>query len=62
MNLKLRCWFNYFALVEVKNVFEELDMWIRRHLRNILWRQWKRPRYRVKKLMNRGVSRKKARR
>ena len=62
LNLKLRGWFNYFALVEVKNVFEELDMWIRRHLRNILWRQWKRPRYRVKKLMNRGLSQKKARR
>lgn len=61
LNPKLRGWFNYFALVEVKNVFEELDMWIRRHLRNIMWRQWKQPRFRVKKLMNRGLSQKKAR-
>ncbi len=56
LNPKLRGWFNYFSLVEVKNVFEELDSWIRRHLRNLLWRQWKRPRFRVKKLMNRGLS------
>ncbi len=62
LNPKLRGWFNYFALAEVKNVFEELDSWIRRHLRNILWRQWKRPRFRVKKLMNRGISLEKARR
>lgn len=61
LNPKLRGWFNYFSLAEVKNVFEELDSWIRRHLRNILWRQWKRPRFRVKKLMNRGLSRDRAR-
>jgi len=56
LNPKLRGWFNYFSLAEVKNVYEELDSWIRRHLRNLLWRQWKRPRFRVKKLMNRGLS------
>jgi len=61
LNPKLRGWFNYFSLAEVKNVFEELDSWIRRHLRNILWRPWKRPRFRVKKLMNRGLSLDKAR-
>ena len=62
LNPKLRGWCNYFALAEVKSVFEELDGWIRRHLRNILWRQWKRPRFRVKKLMNKGISLERARR
>ena len=38
----LRGWVNYFRLAEVKGVFEELDGWIRRKLRCILWRQWKR--------------------
>ena len=61
LNPKLRGWFNYYSLAEVKNVFEELDGWIRRHLRNILWRQWKRPRFRVKKLMSKGLNRKRAR-
>lgn len=48
-------WINYFGLAEVKGVFEELDGWIRRKLRNILWRQWKKPRTRAQKLMNRGL-------
>jgi RNA-directed DNA polymerase len=39
----LRGWVNYFRFAQVKGVFEELDGWIRRKLRGILWRQWKRP-------------------
>ena len=38
----LRGWINYFRLSEVKGIFEELDGWIRRKLRCIIWRQWKR--------------------
>ena len=52
---KLRGWINYFKLAEVKNVFEELDSWLRRRLRCILWRQWKRSYTRAKKLMQRGL-------
>ena len=52
----LRGWSNYFKLSEVKKPFEELDGWIRRKLRCILWRQWKRPFTRMKKLMQRGLS------
>jgi len=51
----LKGWINYFRLAEVKGVFEELDGWIRRKLRNILWRQWKRPWTRARKLMQRGL-------
>ncbi|MCW9097803.1 MAG: group II intron reverse transcriptase/maturase [Ignavibacteriaceae bacterium] len=51
----LRGWVNYFRLAEVKGVFEELDSWIRRKLRCILWRQWKRTFTRAKNLMRRGL-------
>lgn len=51
----LRGWVNYFRLAEVKGVFEELDGWIRRKLRCILWRQWKRTVTRAKNLMRRGL-------
>jgi len=51
----LKGWINYFRLAEVKGIFEELDGWIRRKLRNILWRQWKRPRTRARRLMHRGL-------
>ena len=55
LNPILRGWINYFRLAEVKDIFEELDGWIRRRLRNILWRQWKRVYTRVKNLMKRGL-------
>src|SRR5271157_3673912 len=52
----LQGWINYFSLAEVKGTFEELDGWIRRKLRAIIWRQWKRPLTRRKNLMRRGLS------
>jgi RNA-directed DNA polymerase len=61
INPILRGWGNYFCLSEVKRVFEELDAWIRRKLRCIVWRQWKKPRNRVKKLIRLGLDEQKAR-
>jgi len=51
----LRGWINYFCLAEVKGIMEELDGWIRRKLRGLFWRQWKRPYTRAKNLMKRGL-------
>lgn len=48
-------WVNYYRLAEVKGVFEALDQWIRRKLRCILWRQWKRVYTRARNLMKRGL-------
>lgn len=56
----LRGWSNYFKLSEVRKPFEELDSWFRRKLRCILWRQWKKPRTRAKKLMQRGLTEERA--
>lgn len=57
---KIRGWLNYFRHADVKKVFEELDGWIRRHLRKIVWRQWKRPYTRAKMLMRLGLDEKRA--
>ena len=51
----LRGWMNYFRLAEVKGIFNELDSWIRRKLRCLIWRQWKRSLTRAKGLMKRGL-------
>jgi RNA-directed DNA polymerase len=56
----LRGWVNYFRLAEVKGIFEELDGWIRRKLRCILWRQWKRSHTRAKNLMRYGLGEERA--
>jgi RNA-directed DNA polymerase len=51
----LRGWAAYYRMVEVKVSFEELDAWVRRKMRCIVWRQWKRPRTRLKELRRRGL-------
>jgi len=48
-------WSNYFRLAQVKSTFENLDGWIRRKLRCILWRQWKRVYTRFKNLVIQGL-------
>ena len=47
----IRGWSAYFQLSEVKVAFVRLDEWLRRRLRCILWRQWKRPLTRQRRLM-----------
>jgi RNA-directed DNA polymerase len=56
----IRGWLNYFRLAEVKGVFEELDGWIRRKLRCILWRQWKRAFTRARNLVKLGLAEERA--
>jgi len=51
----LRGWVAYFRMAEVKVSFEELDKWLRRKMRCILWRQWKKPRTRLRELQRRGL-------
>lgn len=53
-------WVNYFKLAETKRMFEELDGWVRRKLRCILWRQKKRGKARAKILIARGIDKDRA--
>ena len=55
LNPALRGWMSYFRLTEVKGVLQDLDGWIRRKLRCLLWRQWKRPTTRNRKMQARGL-------
>lgn len=57
----LQVWVAYFGRSEVKGVFDVLDKWLRRKLRRIVWKQWKRPRTRLGELMRRGLNREEAR-
>ena len=52
----IRGWTAYYRLSRVVNVFEELDQWLRRKLRAVLWRQWKRNRTRFDQLRRRGLT------
>ena len=55
LNPLLRGWITYFQLTESRQVLELLDGWVRRRLRCLLWRQWKRPRTRARKLVALGL-------
>ena len=55
LNPVLRGWTSYFRLTEVKGVLQDLDGWIRRKLRCLIWRQWKYPTTRNRKLQGRGL-------
>lgn len=56
LNPVLRGWGAYFSLSVGKSVAEGVDGWVRRKLRCILWRQWKRPSTRARKLMQLGLT------
>lgn len=60
LNPYLRGWVNYYRIADAKKVMDELDQWIRRRLRLILWRQWKRNWTRRNKLMAAGLSEQRA--
>ena len=51
----LEGWRQYFRKAEVKATFQALDVWIRRKLRTVVWRQWKQPRIRLKQMIRRGI-------
>lgn len=55
LNPFLRGWANYYRLCKVKSSAEELDAWVRRRLRLIIWRQWKKPRTRFKRFVAMGM-------
>lgn len=55
LNPVLRGWISYFRSTEVKGVLQDVDGWIRRKLRCLLWRQWKRPATRNKRLQAQGL-------
>lgn len=60
LNPVVRGWINYFRLAEVKTFAEDTDGWIRRRLRLIQWKQWKKPWTRRKRLIEAGLSEERA--
>jgi hypothetical protein len=53
-------WIGYFRLATTPSVYQELDEWIRRRLRQMQWKRWKRGRTRYRELVRLGVPPKRA--
>lgn len=60
LNKYLIGWCGYYALADTHTTFQALDEWIRRRLRMCMWKQWKRPRTKIKRLISLGVPKDKA--
>jgi RNA-directed DNA polymerase len=48
-------WTGYFRLADTPSVFAELDGWLRRRLRQLVWKRWKRGKTRWRELVALGV-------
>lgn len=51
----LNGWINYFGIANAYQQCVDLDQWIRRRIRMCYWRQWRKPRTKVRNQMKRGV-------
>jgi RNA-directed DNA polymerase len=51
----LRGWKSYFGFCETPSVLARLDRWLRRRLRSMIWKQWKRGKVRFRELRQRGI-------
>lgn len=60
LNLYLVGWLGYYQLAETPTVFKEIDSWIRRRLRMIRWKEWKKIKTKQKNLTKLGIHKVKA--
>lgn len=60
LNKYLIGWLGHYALAEVPTTLKDLDKWIRCRLRMCLWKQWKRPKARIRNLRALGIEHQKA--
>ena len=54
-------WVAYYRLAETPSVYQRLDKWLRRRLRQMLWKRWKRGTTRFRELARLGVPKERAR-
>jgi RNA-directed DNA polymerase len=56
----VRGWVNYFSLADMKKLVKETDEWLRRRIRAIYWKQWKKIKTRFTMLKKLGITESKA--
>ena len=48
-------WLNYYGIASLKTRMKEWDEWLRHRIRAYIWKQWKKPKTKLKNLMKLGV-------
>ena len=49
-------WVNYYKLADMGDNLQSIDEWIRRRIRMVFWKKWKRVRTRWRNLLKLGIS------
>lgn len=53
-------WVNYFKIADIKSLLVKLDGWLRRRLRMLIWKQWKKTKTKFTNLQKLGIDKEKA--
>ncbi|WP_317624106.1 group II intron maturase-specific domain-containing protein, partial [Salipaludibacillus neizhouensis] len=53
-------WINYYGISYMKNYIRTIDQWIRRRIRQIIWKRWKKVKTKYKSLIKLKVPKQKA--
>lgn len=56
----IRGWVNYFKIADIKSLLKETDEWMRRRIRMVLWKQWKKVKTKFERLQKLGLDKQKA--
>ena len=51
----MRGWLNYYSIADMKNNIKGLNGWLYRRIRMCIWKQWKLPKTRKRKLLSLGL-------
>jgi len=60
LNQIIRGWVQYFKLADMKGIMETIDQWVRRRIRMITWKRWKKVKTKFGNLQKLGVAKGKA--
>ena len=50
-----RGWLNYYGIASMKKNIDDINGWLYHRIRMCIWKQWKKPRTKVRNLINMGV-------
>ncbi len=51
----VRGWLNYYGIASMKNNIEDINGWLYHRIRMCIWKQWKKPRTKVRNLIKMGL-------
>jgi group II intron reverse transcriptase/maturase len=49
-------WVNYFCMADMKGLTHRIDQWLKRRIRMMIWKQWKRVRTKYRDLLHLGIN------